>query len=186
MDAAFDVFAREGYARTTMERIAEQAGVAKGTLYWNFKGKEGLLFAVIDREYDKWGVFAQNIMQADNPSVEALEKSFDLHAWMDSDLQRFTRLMLSLWTDVSSGVRKKIEERIVTAYEGYRTLITGVLDNISGGESMPGVSNRTVASVLIAIVDGLLLQWSADPESVDLAEAGKAMTEMIIRKIEEK
>ena len=51
LDVALTEFSENGYYGTTMDHLAEKAGVAKGTLYWNFKGKEALLFAVIDREY---------------------------------------------------------------------------------------------------------------------------------------
>ena len=55
LDAALAEFGAQGYFRTTMDRLAEKAGVAKGTLYWNFKNKEGLLLAAIDRQYAKFG-----------------------------------------------------------------------------------------------------------------------------------
>ena len=33
IDAAFHEFSRRGYATTTLDRIAERAGVTKGTIY---------------------------------------------------------------------------------------------------------------------------------------------------------
>ncbi len=43
LDAALIEFGEQGYFKTTMDHLAEKAGVAKGTLYWNFKNKESLL-----------------------------------------------------------------------------------------------------------------------------------------------
>ena len=43
LNAALDAFEEKGYAASTMEEIAERAGVAKGTLYNYFDGKEALL-----------------------------------------------------------------------------------------------------------------------------------------------
>ncbi|MFJ2773803.1 TetR/AcrR family transcriptional regulator [Streptomyces sp. NPDC087300] len=42
LDAAFAVFAREGYAKACVEAIAGEAGVAKPTVYNHFGGKEQL------------------------------------------------------------------------------------------------------------------------------------------------
>ena len=46
--AAIKVFSIEGYDSATVEEIASEAGVAKGTLYYNFQGKEEIFKFVID------------------------------------------------------------------------------------------------------------------------------------------
>lgn len=46
-DSAIKVFSLSGYDGATMDRVAEVAGVAKGTLYYNFKNKEKLLNEII-------------------------------------------------------------------------------------------------------------------------------------------
>jgi TetR/AcrR family acrAB operon transcriptional repressor len=46
LDAARAVFARDGVARTTLERIAEAAGVTRGAIYWHFANKIELFAAM--------------------------------------------------------------------------------------------------------------------------------------------
>jgi len=48
--AARDLFRREGYATTSVDRIAEAAGYSKGAFYSNFEGKEAIFLAVLDAE----------------------------------------------------------------------------------------------------------------------------------------
>jgi AcrR family transcriptional regulator len=47
LDAAQEVFSQNGYHMATMDMIAEKAGVAKGTLYYNFPSKVSLFTEVI-------------------------------------------------------------------------------------------------------------------------------------------
>jgi TetR/AcrR family transcriptional regulator, mexJK operon transcriptional repressor len=47
--AAYDLFLDRGIAATTMELVAERAGVSKMTVYANFQDKPALLAAVFDR-----------------------------------------------------------------------------------------------------------------------------------------
>jgi AcrR family transcriptional regulator len=47
LDAAQEVFSQNGYYMATMDMIAEKAGVAKGTLYYNFPSKVSLFTEVI-------------------------------------------------------------------------------------------------------------------------------------------
>jgi AcrR family transcriptional regulator len=49
LDAAYALFATQGFRATTMDHIAERAGVAVQTLYFTFHTKDDLLQAVQDR-----------------------------------------------------------------------------------------------------------------------------------------
>ncbi len=49
LDVAEEMLAEKGYHDTSMDEIAALAGVAKGTLYQHFPGKEDLVFALFER-----------------------------------------------------------------------------------------------------------------------------------------
>ncbi|HCI81643.1 MAG TPA: hypothetical protein DHW02_18355, partial [Ktedonobacter sp.] len=50
LDAADTLIQRFGYKKTTMDDIAKQAGVAKGTLYLHWKTRDDLFLALLVRE----------------------------------------------------------------------------------------------------------------------------------------
>jgi TetR/AcrR family transcriptional regulator, mexJK operon transcriptional repressor len=50
LDAATDLFFEQGYERVTVDAIVAKAGGSKSNVYKHFGGKEGLLFAVVERE----------------------------------------------------------------------------------------------------------------------------------------
>src|SRR5258707_15766041 len=69
-EAAIRVISRKGMASATMQEIAEEAGVAKGTIYLYFRGREevvektfetaiGELHKRLDAALDSGGPFAQ-------------------------------------------------------------------------------------------------------------------------------
>jgi len=47
MDVALKVFSTRGYAAARLSDIAAEAGVTRGAVYWHFKSKKGLLFAIL-------------------------------------------------------------------------------------------------------------------------------------------
>jgi AcrR family transcriptional regulator len=51
--AAMKVFSNKGYHAATIEQIAMQAGVGKGTIYLYFKGKEGLTIALVENIFSE-------------------------------------------------------------------------------------------------------------------------------------
>ena len=53
LDASADLFTEQGYERTSLEQVAERAGVSKQTIYNNFPSKEALLRAGILRKCEE-------------------------------------------------------------------------------------------------------------------------------------
>jgi AcrR family transcriptional regulator len=49
LDAAIDRFVADGFEGTSMDSIALAAGVAKGTLYYHYNSKEGIVDATLER-----------------------------------------------------------------------------------------------------------------------------------------
>jgi len=49
LDAAERLFARFGFRRTSVDDVAREAGIAKGSVYLHFEGKEAMLTAVLAR-----------------------------------------------------------------------------------------------------------------------------------------
>lgn len=69
IDAARAVFLTRGVSRSTLEHIATEATVTRGAVYWHFKNKTDIFYALrdrnflplIDRMYDTLGVRSDNI-----------------------------------------------------------------------------------------------------------------------------
>jgi AcrR family transcriptional regulator len=74
LEAAFTEFSRNGYATTTLERIAERAGVTKGTIYVYFENKEHL--------------FISMVRESTRAKHEAIQEIFETHEGSTADLLR--------------------------------------------------------------------------------------------------
>lgn len=74
LDAALELAATRGITGTTMDDVAERAGVAKGSLYYNFSSKDQLFEALLEEGV---GALAENLRAARAPhqgwaAIEAL------------------------------------------------------------------------------------------------------------------
>ena len=74
LEAAFAEFSRNGYAMTTLDRIARRAGVTKGTIYVYFENKEHLFISMV-REITK-------------AATETVQGMFESHEGSTADLLR--------------------------------------------------------------------------------------------------
>src|SRR5438093_8395626 len=74
LDAAGELFLERGYGRTTVQDLAERAGVARDTVHAIFGGKARVLTALIDTRLVPDGAVA-NI--ADTPGAQAIKAETD-------------------------------------------------------------------------------------------------------------
>jgi AcrR family transcriptional regulator len=65
--AAADLFARKGFAATSIREIAEAVGVTKPTLYYHFESKEGLIQHIVLASFAS---FRDALERADEESLE--------------------------------------------------------------------------------------------------------------------
>src|SRR5438045_8664244 len=70
MASAIDCFARLGYQGTSIDRIARDAGVTKGAVYYHFRDKEELLFEAVK---DRIGGFEKPVLADVSPATAAIE-----------------------------------------------------------------------------------------------------------------
>ena len=53
VDAAAKIFREKGYKEATLEDIADEVGILKGSLYYYIDKKEDLLYAVVERPLNR-------------------------------------------------------------------------------------------------------------------------------------
>lgn len=70
LDAAQDLFWKNGYERTSIEEIAAVAGVGNGSIYGAYKSKLGLFVAVFDRYCDTRVKVVDGIVASHDGSFE--------------------------------------------------------------------------------------------------------------------
>ena len=74
IQSAERLFEKEGYAKTSVESIIKNAGIAKGTFYYYFKAKKDVLEALVEQIGAEIAVHFNTIIQADHlTSVQKLK-----------------------------------------------------------------------------------------------------------------
>ncbi len=71
LDAAFGVFASYGYRRTTMQDIAQAAGLSRSALYLHFRNKEDIFRSLTKRHFDAAIAEMEKMLNRPGQSMEA-------------------------------------------------------------------------------------------------------------------
>lgn len=78
-NAAIQVISRQGYYYATTDQIAEEAGVAVGTIYNYFRNKEEILEHIFKVEVDKRFRYYRGLVNQDLPALEKLQSLLTMH-----------------------------------------------------------------------------------------------------------
>lgn len=71
---ASKLFSSQGYEKTTLDQILENANIAKGTFYYHFKSKEQLVEELINQGYAQFSTIASQDLESGISPLEILEK----------------------------------------------------------------------------------------------------------------
>jgi AcrR family transcriptional regulator len=166
IDVTTRLFAARGYAGTSLDLIAKEANTSKSSIFWHFENKEDLLFTVVDRAMSDWEIDAgSQILREPDPGAQ-LEKLIDLYRALAMQRPDTLRLLLGLLLE-TADVNEKVKGRFQKMYRGYRTSIQMVVEEgVNSGHFSKRFTSKELAAMVLALFDGLFIQWFLDPESV--------------------
>ena len=165
--AAEQVFAEAGYRGSSLAAVAERAGVTQSGLLHHFKNKEELLMGVLEQH--ELADDALLLKPLSRGGVSVIEALGDLVA--DYSSNRVGVRLFSVLVAESTAIEHPGHEYMRRRYDKLRQRLVGALAaGIEKGELRPDVPLEDLASALIALMDGIQLQWIYDRD-VDMQAA---------------
>lgn len=92
--AAYDVLVEKGYYEATIDEIAAQVGIAKGTVYLHFASKEDLVIALVDQQIVEFLALVDQVI-SEATTVRARLERILLHIYIGIQGERRTLLELT-------------------------------------------------------------------------------------------
>ena len=165
LDAAAEVFDRNGYPGAGLAEILDTAGVTKGALYFHFASKEELARAIIADQ-----VIADAAPDTDGPALQHL---IDLTFRIGQRLIRNVRARAAVRLAIEhASFTVPLVEPYVEWIRIVRALLTRAGEN---GELRPGVDPDQVAHLLVGAFTGVQLTSEVLTGRKDLSQR---LTEM--------
>lgn len=151
IDAAYNLFARDGFNKITMKDICEATGLSRGGLYSHFSGTDEIFAVILEKIQQKDEMNFEKEMTENIPAKSILERALSLMEYemehsedslslamyeyagsVQNDLMdQFNQIYAGKWTSlIEYGIRrgefndisvKEMVDVIVYAYQGVRT-----------------------------------------------------------------
>lgn len=181
LSAAVHLFARQGFSATRIEDVAAEAAIAKGSVYLYFDNREALLAAAFERLTERSGRILAQAGPDQRPALERLAALVHSVVTMLADEPELTRVLVDLWAaGRHTGQGEPVRLDMATVYREYRTVVAELLREAAEDGDVRRGCGDPEATVIVAAIEGCLIQWLMDPE-LDLADLADPITEVCLR-----
>ncbi|GFH35092.1 TetR/AcrR family transcriptional regulator [Streptomyces pacificus] len=179
-EAAVTLIAEQGFSATTVDEIAERAGVAKGTVYYNFTSKTELF-----EELLRYGVglltaslreAADEAEQRGGSKTEALDGMIRAGLVFIDRYPAFTQLYVAELWRTNRAWRSTL---MVVRREAVAVVETVLREGIERGELNQEIDIPLTAAALVGMVLVAALDWQAFQRERSLDEVHAALSRLL-------
>jgi TetR/AcrR family acrAB operon transcriptional repressor len=175
LDAAEQLFQRQGVSSTSLQAIALAAGVTRGAVYWHFKDKSDLFNAMMERVCLPMEESAASMARcASGGPLHTLRAHLGAvleRVVSDAQVQRV--FQIATQKVEYAGELLKVRERHLAMRDDHIAVLERLLVSAQSDGLLPASPGaREMAVGLHALIDGLIQNWMLDPTAFDLLQVG--------------
>jgi len=156
----------KGYAGTTARDLVAESGANLASIGYHFGGKEALLNEAVAETTRAWARAIEEEVFAGPPAepAEHLRRVFAASVDRFADLEPFLRSFVEAFPPAVRSAELRAE--MAAAYEDVRAAGIQMFERAATNAGMGDEDRRTLSSLIVALSDGLILQWLLDPEAI--------------------
>ena len=178
---ALTLFITQGYHATTVEEIAQAAGLTKGAVYFYFKSKANVLMALLDRTEEL--TVAPTIAAMDAAGSDPRDRlSAFIRTQSVIGAEKTEYMLLAILMSAEfNGSGDEIEERL---NELMARMEDALRDTVSAGQKSgafrTGIGPNELASVIMATNKGCYVEWYMRGEDLKGHDFARAFRDFVI------
>ena len=181
IEAAIAIFSREGYHRTKIKDVADQAGVGKGTVYEYFDSKEDLFLRMCEYMYEQYHQSQKMSLEAfDDPQ----EQFRSLITRTIEDAAKWTALIylnIDVWSEMDrKGQEDKLRNTMIGMFDRMKEVVGGCIREGQEKGVFKDFDTDRVTLILLAALDGLMFQLLLDKEMFDPGAMAETLSDLLL------
>lgn len=172
IDTAMAIIGEKGVGKTSLAQISRDSGLSKGTLYYYYASKNDLIFDIADLHMKKISTTLFSMIENEtSPSWEKLLTAF-FETLLTSEAR--SRLHLYLVREAVSGNRS-LKKRFQKTYAQWFDMMDQAQARMPG----PRTEVSTKSKILVALVDGFILQVLLETQPTSVQEIVRHMLRVV-------
>ena len=169
IEAFYRCVVNEGFAKSSIRKVAKEAGVLPSTLHHYFKDRDEMISETVKyfTNLISGGFTPQknNLKNNNDHMSEGLEYIFSSAMINNQHTGFFLECM------AEARHNPKVKKSIASLFCHFREVIIEQIDNTKAFKHLKTPQKKVLASMIIAMHEGIELQWFADSNSVSLEDS---------------
>ena len=178
---SIELFLRKGFKGTSIQDITDAIGITKGAFYWHFTSKDELLFKIIEK-------FETELVDSLFEHTKGLQGDFlttfrEYHKYINEYARNNGELCVLSTTLAAeiSGSKSAAEKKIKAVYDKYIGFIQSLLEKGKKEKLFEDTFDTLLhAHVILAIHNGILLQWFMNRKTIDGPSLARAYRNVML------
>lgn len=168
--AAEKLFARRGFYPTTIDDIAKEAKLAKGTIYLYFDSKDDLFFSAIEKKLNALLGKIKEGVKEPGSAWQRIKTAVGIHLKFLEENRDFFKIMQSLSEQLKEKLEKKLKGRVIEKQSQYIEILTRLIQEAIRKKEIKPLNARKLAVILMGIIHSLTVYWISQKERGSLSE----------------
>jgi AcrR family transcriptional regulator len=169
IEAATAVFARAGFERATVDEIVREAGFSKGAFYVHFESKEDLFWSMLEERISRHQDAFRDTVDHNNSVAENVRMILSAVFGLTEADPVWSSLFMEF--SAHAGRNEKVRLLLAAMYERWRESVVGILEaGRAAGRIRDDIDTKFIATIIVAAVEGSIIQALLSPETVRLRE----------------
>jgi len=176
--AAMRCFQRKGYVNTTVDDIAAEYGLSKGSIYWYYSSKKAVLIDIFKYWMDETltGINAE-IAPLKSPREKLVRMGEFFIKSLMKNLELYGSMMVFWGTAFEDETMRQM---IIDLYRKYDEIVTSLLYQGENLGEFVVPDKKTFSTIMISIIEGLIVRQVMS-KSLDLSRIRQEMKTVVNR-----
>ena len=177
LDASVRVFSGVGYSNAKLHMIADEAGIASGTIYLYFKNKEDILLKIFESVWEKMFLTIEKI---DTEEKDVVRK---FHQMIDNVFELFNSdpSLAIVFVNEQHHIMKRTNKLLMNNYSKTLRICEKVLnEGISSGVFKKETDSLIFSNFFFGGIRYTLQQWAQDQKKFNLPKIRETIKKLVL------
>lgn len=184
LESALNVFLKNGYSKTSLSNIAENAGYTRGAVYWHFKDKSEILEKLITKFHNRFFSKQNYILESSLDPIQKVNEIININLPLLYNDKEFRDFIELTWFKTELDQHDGLLQGKMTITKIFNDNISTLLSEASiNGSLKKDVDPQIAALTITSIINGIYRGYFVMPDKLKSEKTSTLIIEDYLNRI---
>jgi TetR/AcrR family acrAB operon transcriptional repressor len=184
LKSALKVFLKNGYSKTSLADIAENAGYTRGAVYWHFKDKSEILEKINSKFFSRFSYKQSEILETSLNPMNKINEMININFPLLYNNKEFRDFIELTWFKTEIDQHEGLLQGKMAITKTFNDTITILFQEASNeGALKKGVDPEIAALSVTSLINGIYRGYFVIPDKLQSEKTSKTIIENYLNQI---